>query len=148
MAEHPSRMHRTRSVVSSCPRGLSRKQEEIHATYAPASNTIGILVDEDEKTNAVLNIGAKGGVLGPLVDVDDVAGFTGNGEVGKTETWAVGVACFAAVEGIARWARDGNDILTGIGNVSLRREDTDRSTRASDGFGFGGNGGLRLRGNQ
>lgn len=78
-----------------------REQKKVHATDAPASNTSWVLIDEDKKADAVLDIGAKRRVLGPLVDSDDIARFPGDGEVGKAEARAIGSAGFAAVEGIA-----------------------------------------------
>lgn len=78
-----------------------REQKKVHATDTPASNTSGVLIDEDKKANAVLDIGAKWRVLGPLVDSDNIARFTGDGEVGKAEARAIGSTGFAAVEGIA-----------------------------------------------
>lgn len=76
----------------------SRKQEEVHATDTPPSNASGVLIDKNEKADAILDIGAKWRVLGPLVNGDDVARLTRDGEIGETEAWAVGVACSAAGE--------------------------------------------------
>lgn len=122
----------------------SRKQEEVHATDTPASNTSGVLVDKDKKAHAVLDIGAKRRVLGSLVNGDDVARFTGNSEKGEAETRAIGVASFAAVEGIALGILEDDNVLVRFGNKFLGRNDTERGAWAGDCFGFGGNYGLRL----
>lgn len=122
------------------------KQEEVDTTDTSAPNTSGVLIDKDEKAHAVLDIGAKRGVFGPLVYGDDVARFTRDGEEGKAEARAPGVAGFAAGKRITLGARDGNDVLTRVGNEFLRGKDTDRGARASDYLGFGGNYSLCLWG--
>lgn len=121
-----------------------RKQEEVHATDTPASNTSGVFTDKDQKAHAVLDIGTKRRVFGPLINGDDVARFTRDSKVGKAETRAVGVAGFAAVKGIALGALDGNDVLTRVGKVFLSSDNTDRGARAGDYFRFGGDYGLCL----
>ena len=85
-----------------------------------------------------MDIGAKRGVFGPLVDGDDVARLTRNGEVGKAEARAPGLAGFAAGERITIGTCDGDDFLTWVGNELLRGNDTDRGARAGDRFSLGG----------
>lgn len=126
----------------------SGEKEEVHSTNTSASNTSGILVDKDEKAHTILNIGAKRRVLSPLVNGDDVARFTGDGEVGEAEARAPGLARFTARERIALGALDGNDILTRVGDVFLSGDDPDRSAWAGDCFSFGDDFSLRLWGSQ
>lgn len=124
----------------------SGEKEEVHSTNTSASNTSGILVDKDEKAHTILNIGAKRRVLRPLVNGDDVARFTRDGEVGEAEARAQRVARFTAGKRIALGALDDNDVLTRVGNVFLSGEDADRTAWAGDCFSFGDDFSLRLWG--